>query len=108
MANAYRAGMKHHEFFGDITPHETETQTIHTMEGQFGLAWRIEVVRRMGKKLPRRPSDLWKEKKVLMSPDEMFKHMKSTMDGIKQSKQKTERLPNGRTMRDIVRETRVH
>lgn len=61
----------------------------------------------MGKKLPQKPSDLWKAKKTFMSPAEMHRHMKEAV--AEQRKQISdmerrsggERHPNGKTMRDF-------
>ena len=95
--------MKPHEFF-DLTPHEVSEWIGPALEGQFGLGWRIDALRRM-KRLPSRPSDLWKTKKALMTPAEMHRHMRHAIqDQRAQDSKEQQPKPRsliGKTMREV-------
>lgn len=59
-------------------------------QGQLTFAWRFDAVRRM-KRLPSKPSDLYREKGRVMTDAQMYRHVTATMAEVKKAKAAEER-----------------
>lgn len=77
MDDAYESGLKPNEFF-ELTPGEVIRWIRPAWREKINTAWMHESVHRL-KRLPSNPKELWPEKQRAMTPAQMFRHLRSTM-----------------------------
>ncbi|AMX93614.1 MULTISPECIES: hypothetical protein [Mesorhizobium] len=75
-----------HQFF-DLTPFEVTTWIGPAHQGQMEVAWQREAVSRM-RKIPQKPSELWKEPQKLQTADQMHRKMRAYVEQLKKNKKK--------------------
>ncbi len=75
-----------HQFF-DLTPFEVMTWIGPAWQGRTEVAWQREMIHRM-RKIPQKPSELWKDPLKPQTPDQMYRRMRAYVEELKQSKKK--------------------
>lgn len=75
-----------HQFF-DLTPHEVMMWVSPAWQGRMEIAWQHEMVHRM-RKIPQKPSELWKDPMKLQTADQMHRKMRAFMEQLKKNKTK--------------------
>lgn len=73
--------------FFDLTPFEVQTWLGAAWQGHMEIAWQREMIHRM-RKIPQKPSELWKEPLKPQTADQMYRRMRAYVEELKQSKKK--------------------
>ncbi|RWD00167.1 MAG: hypothetical protein EOS58_30775 [Mesorhizobium sp.] len=70
--------------FFELTPHEVVAWLSPALQGRIAVAWDHEAVHRM-RKIPQKPSDLWKDPLKPQTPEQMYRNMRAFMEELKKN-----------------------